>query len=126
MAPVTEAVSASGNLTGFAGRLLRSRAGPRSGWRRHRSIPAVRADAVWMRNSQNARAHVAEEKRRAAVVAEAQQQLRLPAGELPLAVEVRGSLGAGGVAPQQPRDQRQGADAPQTEQRPHEGRAEPL
>ena len=76
--------------------------------------------------AQDPRADEAQEEGGAAVVGEAQQQLRLPPGELALPPELRGGLGPGGVSPQQSRQQRHGAGPAQTEQRAHKGTAQPL
>ena len=69
--------------------------------------------------TQNARANVAKQKSRAAVVAEAQQQLRLLPGYPALGVKAGGGFGSAGIAAQQSRQQGQGAFPAHPEQGPH-------
>ena len=64
--------------------------------------------------------HKPQEEGGTAVVAEAQQQLRLLFLQVALLVKPRRGLGSGGISPQQSRQQRQSRRAGHAEQRPHQ------
>ena len=65
-------------------------------------------------------AYSTDQKQRAWLVAEGQELLCLPQRELPVFIELGRQLGPHGIAGNQPQKQREGADAGETEQGPHD------